>query len=304
MNSAFFQQIEDIIHTERIDVYRRDGADHKLTLARYTLNMALSESLYPTLQFSEIALRNAVHQALTTRCGTDAWYDSPLARLSTWQQDKVDEAKDSLRKRRKPLTPGRIVAELIFGFWTGFFNHWHARTGIGSYLAKNAFPHAPTAEQYQSKLDKRWLEIRDLRNRVFHHERILHWTDLNARHQAILEMISWISPGLHDLAIALDRFAALRKAGLKPWLTKLAHHWPAVALSRSPAASSLEAVDHAIDASNGAETPFGHRWGGDVITLSCEHIEVMRSGQTLALDVMNEYVVFLKTEPVGEKDDE
>lgn len=226
MNPAFFQQIEGILHTERIDAYRQDGADHTITLARYLLNMALSESLYPVLQFSEIALRNAVHRELSARCGTDVWYDSPLARLTPWQQDKVTEAKDALRKRRKPLTSGRIVAELTFGFWTGFFNNSHARTGIGAYLSKRAFPHAAAAEQYLSKLDKRWLEIRDLRNRVFHHERILHWRDLDVRHQAILEIIAWMSPELHDLANSLDRFVLIRKDGLNPWIANLQNHWP------------------------------------------------------------------------------
>jgi hypothetical protein len=226
MNPAFFKQIEDILHTERIDAYRQDGADHTITLARYTLNMALSESLYPTLQFAEIALRNAIHQALTIRCGTDAWYDSPLARLTLWQHDRVTEAKDALRKLRKTSTPGRIVAELTFGFWTGFFNKCHARTGIGSYLAKNAFPYGPSPEQYLAKLDKRWQDIRDLRNRIFHHERILHWKDLNARHQAILAIIAWMSPELHDLAKALDRFALIQNEGLNPWIQKLQNHWP------------------------------------------------------------------------------
>jgi len=297
MNSAYFQQIEQILHTERIDVYRRDGAGHLLTLARYTLNMALSESLYPTLQFSEIALRNAIHQSLGTRCGTDAWYDSPLARLSTWQQDTVAEAKNALGKRRKSLTPNRIVAELTFGFWTAFFNNWHARTGIGSYLAKHAFPHAPTAEQYQSKLDKHWLDIRDLRNRVFHHERILHWKDLDARHQAILEIIAWMSPELRELAGSLDRFQILRSAGLTPWLAKLRRHWPDTSQPPSPAPSTIEIVDSPFDATCGAPTPFGHRWGGDVFCLSSNHMEILRSGQTLALDVMNEYVVFLQAAP-------
>ena len=45
MNPAFFQQIEGILHTERIDAYRQDGAAQDLTLARYMLNMALRESL-------------------------------------------------------------------------------------------------------------------------------------------------------------------------------------------------------------------------------------------------------------------
>ncbi len=59
MNTTFFQKIEGILHSERIDAYRQDGADAKLTMARYSLNMALSESLYPTLQFSEIAFASA-----------------------------------------------------------------------------------------------------------------------------------------------------------------------------------------------------------------------------------------------------
>jgi Abi-like protein len=302
MNPAFFLQIEGILHTERIDAYRRDGADHTVTLARYLLNMALSESLYPALQFAEIALRNAVHRELTARCNTDAWYDSPLARLTLWQQDKVKEAKDALRKLRKPLTSGRIVAELTFGFWTCFFNNCHARTGIGSYLAKNAFTHAPASEQYQAKLDKRWQSIRDLRNRVFHHERILHWKDLDARQQAILEVICWISPELHDLAKTIDRFSAIRRTGLKPWLSKLQRHWPptSVAAQAPISVSTLESVAEPFDASNGAETPFGHRWGGDVFTLTAEHITAMQDGQALVLDVMNEYVVFLKAEPEKE----
>lgn len=226
MNGAFFQHIEAILHTERIDAYRQDGADAKLTLARYLLNMALSESLYPSLQFAEIALRNAVHRELTVRCGTDAWFDSPLARLTSWQQDKVMEAKSTLGRNHKPLTPGRIVAELTFGFWTGFFNNAHARTGIGAFLSRSAFPHAPSTEQYQSRLDRRWQDIRDLRNRVFHHERILHWLDLDTRHQAILEIIRWMSPELHDLTNSLDRFVSIRNGGLNPWIVELQTRWP------------------------------------------------------------------------------
>jgi hypothetical protein len=118
------------------------------------------------------------------------------------------------------------VAELTLGFWTGFFNNCHARTGIGSYLAKNAFPHAPVPEQYQAKLDKRWQDIRDLRNRVFHHERIIHWTDLDTRHAVMFETIGWISVELQELSSVLDRFPAMRKAGIQPWLEKLQNHWP------------------------------------------------------------------------------
>lgn len=226
MNHHFSQEIEGILDSERLDSYRQDGADHETTFARYLLNIALSEALYPALQFSEIALRNAVHRELTLRCGTDAWYDSAKARLTSWQQDKVQEAKITLKRLHKPLTPGRIIAELNFGFWTGFFNKAHARTGIGSFLSKNAFPHAPSTEQVQAKLATRWQSIRELRNRVFHHERILHWKNLNQQHQAILEIIAWMSPELKEFTRSLDRFASIRKDGLAPWSNHIQNQWP------------------------------------------------------------------------------
>jgi len=33
MNPAFFQHIENVLHTERIHAYRQDGTDHTVTLA-------------------------------------------------------------------------------------------------------------------------------------------------------------------------------------------------------------------------------------------------------------------------------
>lgn len=62
----------------------------------------------------------------------------------------------------------------------------------------------------------------------------------------------------------------------------------------------ITTVEAPFDATNGPETPFGHRWGGDVFTLSREHLEIIQSGKTHALDVMSEYLVFLKKEEGGE----
>lgn len=43
--------------------------------------------------------------------------------------------------------------------------------------------------------------------------------------------------------------------------------------------------------------PFGKRWGQEKLTLKSEHLEALRSGRLLALDVYSEYVVFLELEP-------
>jgi len=180
MNPVFFQQMETILAPERLDAYRQDGSAPATTLARYLLNLALCETLYSPLQFAEVALRNALHTCLTTRYGTAEWYEVAPA-LPAWQQKQLGEARQKLQAHGKPVTPGRMVAELQFGFWTGFFNKSHGGTGLGHALTSQAFAHAPRPERDMKKMDARWKRIRDLRNRVFHHERIIHWTDLDAQ---------------------------------------------------------------------------------------------------------------------------
>ncbi|MEY5097374.1 MAG: hypothetical protein RJA36_93 [Pseudomonadota bacterium] len=42
------------------------------------------------------------------------------------------------------------------------------------------------------------------------------------------------------------------------------------------------------------ETPFGQRWGGELMTLTSEQLAALQAGKTLALDVQGEYVTFLR----------
>ena len=42
-------------------------------------------------------------------------------------------------------------------------------------------------------------------------------------------------------------------------------------------------------------TPFGDRYGKQLIRLAPEHMMALAAGETIALDVMSEYVVLLKT---------
>jgi hypothetical protein len=65
--------------------------------------------------------------------------------------------------------------------------------------------------------------------------------------------------------------------------------------------ADIHIVDQPYDATDGADTPFGHRWGGDVATLTPAHLVALESGQTLALDVQNEYVLFLRSDTPAAK---
>jgi hypothetical protein len=231
MNPTFFGEIEQGLSSERLSAYAvaQGGAapDPCATLARYLLNMALCESLYSPLQLCEIALRNAIHRHGSALMSRPDWYDDPRFVLTPWAADEVTKAKSKISKTRKPITSGRVVAELQFGFWISLFEaHYEQRTPFLPGAFKAVFPHLPKSlhkrRDRKGDLDK----IRQLRNRVFHHERIVHWNDLDAQHQLILDVISWVSPEARQMADALDRFTSIRRAGLKPWIDKLRSHWP------------------------------------------------------------------------------
>lgn len=64
--------------------------------------------------------------------------------------------------------------------------------------------------------------------------------------------------------------------------------------------SSVAIVPDSLDATDGAATPFGKRWGGDIIQLSPEHLAALQAGGTVAIDVQNEYIVFLRSAQADE----
>ncbi len=225
MNNEFFKGVESALAVERLDTFRQDGAQPLITLSRYLWNMSLCESLYSPLQMAEVALRNTIHACLSEQFEADDWYRTS-GLLLNWQADLVDEtiAKFSDGKTAAPVD--EVIAELHFGFWTCFFNKAHEDRGVAHALVKPVFKYAPRYERVASKLGVRWNQIRTLRNRVFHHERIIHWADLSDQHASMIEVIGWISPELREMAEALDRFTMIHSAGIEPWKEKIQQHWP------------------------------------------------------------------------------
>jgi len=220
MNKMYYKRIISDLGSERLEPYGRDGAYETLILARYLWNIVLCESLYPSIHLAEIALRNSIHNQLVEFAQRLDWYES-LKYLPEWQLEQISSAKIQIIKNGKAITPGRMVAELRFGFWTGFFNKVHAKSGLGHRLAASVFPHAPRFEKDMRKIDYRWTRIRELRNKVFHHERIIHWNDLDIQYNALMESIRWISPELSEINMRLNNFTNIRKNGVDPWIKLL-----------------------------------------------------------------------------------
>ncbi len=209
-------------------------------LARYLWNAALCEALYPSLQALEVALRNTVFSAgsaVYPFTGTPqpgqvpCWLDAPGV-LHADDARMVDSAKARLAAANKALEPGRLVAELTFGFWTALFDVRYENSRIlwPRLFSQKIFADGPRSKRSRKALSPLLNRVRHLRNRVFHHEPIWHWRDLADQHSLAMDMIGWMSPELRRTIEAFDRFNAVRAAGLEPFreiVSRLAGPLPA-----------------------------------------------------------------------------
>lgn len=222
----------------RMDAYRTSSEEDDLDLlARYVWNMALGAALHTPLQCLEVALRNALHDALTARYLTPRWYEIRAAFRSDEHYEMAQTAVRKLRDRADPDAPGRVVAALEFGFWTRLLSRHYAspsssRTGwrrMWPELVPVVFPGFPDPTgtvRGQERLYTRFDNIRRLRNRVSQHEPI--WkgridqptrqlVPLDAQYEEVLEALSWINPAFSAAARVLDarpgQFPDVWKAG-------------------------------------------------------------------------------------------
>lgn len=210
---------------ERLNAYgigRPDGEK----LANYLWNLALCESLYPALHGLEIALRNAIFRAGAAAFPTVAtldvpcWLDADPPIILAADLHVVGAAKTRLRRANKPLMPGRLVADLSFGFWTTLFDVRYERSrALWPRLFAHGLMHAASPRSVRSRntLSPRLNRIRYLRNRVFHYEPIWHWSDLHEQHALALDLLGWFSPELLAMIRPHVRFGFLHAAGAEPF---------------------------------------------------------------------------------------
>ncbi len=204
MQEIQLQKIFQSISHDRLSKYKDDPDDPTLKLSYYLWNMALSESLYPTIQCLEVALRNSLFDNIQQLTGVQNWFDSPDL-LADNELKIISRAKTNLTRDRKPLEPNRIIAELNFGFWTSLFNKRYEQK-LWPKIIKSTFPFMPKKHRTRKTLSERFNKVRKLRNRIFHHEPIWHWRDLKIQHQQIIDAIGWINPELKSVIVLIDRF--------------------------------------------------------------------------------------------------
>ena len=204
--AGFIACIDRVVSRERLSRYlAAAGGDIPKALELYEHNIAVSESLFGFLHGLEVAVRNSIHHTLGHDLGSFTWYEGgcvlpwsasgEVLSLTTVMADMVAEAKAKLSPSS---APGKVVAELTFGFWPNILTkRFHSKLWMPS--LHKAFPHATVP---RSSIHLRLEVIRRLRNRIAHHEPIL--TSHNEVYtgfkdqphvnlQSLLDCVAWVS---------------------------------------------------------------------------------------------------------------
>jgi hypothetical protein len=224
--AAFLGRVEAALSTERLGRFYVSASEPKWEpLAVMSGNVAICEAFYPLLHHLEVVLRNSV-----SRLGSTAYRSRGL---STSQAGSTPSplplhpgygARDILKAKQKlfgtdrttgallpparPFKEGDLVAALDFGFWTGLFNPYYRGRSVRDkrlwpHGLPVVFPHAvsaPTLPEVSTRLN----ELRQLRNRIFHHEP--DWKrKLTADRDNILEVIGWVSPDTLRVLRTMER---------------------------------------------------------------------------------------------------
>jgi hypothetical protein len=211
MNEKLYEQLELSISKTRLDEYSKilKTQDKKIIFTYYILNSEISKSLYIPLQNLEIALRNSIHNTLTSYYKTSEWYEIEDFLLPN-ELKKISEAKNKIMRAKKELTADRVISELSFGFWTSLFSKAYDQK-IWNKHTKQMFPNMLKKDRNRRVLSSKINTIRYFRNRIFHFEQIFDKQNLSEVHLNIFEIIKWLNLALFEITKELDEFNSVVK---------------------------------------------------------------------------------------------
>lgn len=174
----------------------------------YAWNMELGLALLRDISALEVALRNAYDAAISARWnGSNHWlldFDSPFLRtIIVVQKGQLQDQsylvrRDILQAVQRAggarVDPGKIVAELGFGFWTRLTETRFEKQFWVPYIN-----HAYGSRVDRSRVHDDLRNIRLLRNRIAHHEPVFGFPNRNAAlevpaiHPAIMRTLHELS---------------------------------------------------------------------------------------------------------------
>lgn len=202
------QTLTTYVSLERLRMYItsiKDFTDQSDRLRKaiklYEKNTAYCEAMYTVVQGFEVTFRNAIHNRLKADHKSDWWFDSfPLLHD---EKDAIARAKATIEAKPQTVTADRVVAELSFGFWVKLFSGDYANTMWGPSLK-----HIVPAGSDRGPVYARFKDLKTLRNRIAHHNRIIGRPNTTAKqlYEQTMETIAWLDQTVHDWVAATNTF--------------------------------------------------------------------------------------------------
>lgn len=179
------------------------GGDPAVAGALYHWNARLAAALWVDLGHVEVALRNALDDRMQERHARRErpghWLDDPTRELGKGRlpggrhaQPYLDihRARETVQRRRKPVTPDQIISETELGLWHQLVSR--RQMFLWPDLAA-AFPGAP--DRRQDTIGDLVTSLRELRNRIGHHHQLLD-LPVERRHTELIMLARYLDPEL------------------------------------------------------------------------------------------------------------
>lgn len=182
--------------------------DIEAALRLYGWNARVASAFLFPLHLFEISVRNAVANATAATYNADwPWVENFERSLPRPHYPHFSPHQEVLKVRKRhenPQSTGKVIADLKFAFWVSMFTLRHEPRLWQPYI-KLEFPNAPaamTVQQLRIRIYTVSDTVRQLRNRIAHHEPIFD-LDLIAVYETIEEIIGYR---------CLDTLAWMRRA--------------------------------------------------------------------------------------------
>lgn len=167
------------------------NGDHALALELYDWHSELASVSFEAIHHFEVIVRNAIDVALGDGQPQEPLKETWLLDFDTLQPGAIKQVIVAVERieRRKPITRGRVVAGVPFGFWASLFTRHYEE--LWRQRLRRVFSHgAPERKDLAAPMER----VRRLRNRVAHHDCLLA-QDIGGVGEDMLRIVAWIDPG-------------------------------------------------------------------------------------------------------------
>jgi hypothetical protein len=197
-----------LVSADRFEPYLTDAAGSPEAAASlYAWSGRVAGAVYEELGMAEIVLRNVLDCQLCLfhrrrLRGNGQWWAEPQMPWALGRrrdQRLADQVSVARRQATDgglhPVVPGKVVAELHFGFWRYLLASKYY-TALWVPALNAAFPHLPVRDRKSASANRMVFDVlgnlNRARNRVAHHEPVA--ASACACHNDILKVAGWIDP--------------------------------------------------------------------------------------------------------------